>query len=190
MRKIVFGMTVSLDGFMEGPGHDLGWHAISHDVHQYFNDLLRPMSAFVDGRRTWQLMADYWPTADDDPSEPEVVKEFAGIWRDKQKFVYSRTLDESALAWNTTLVREVDPNQVRELKEQPGGDIALGGAELGAAFMAHDLIDEYSVNVVPIVLGAGTPMFKPLDHRIELEHVETRTFDNGLVVLRYERPRG
>jgi len=187
MRKIVWSMTVSLDGFMEAPGHDLSWHAISASVHQYFNDTLRPMSAFLDGRRTWELMAEYWPTADDDPTEPDQIKEFAGIWREKQKFVYSRTLDESAVGWNTTLVRDVVPDDVRALKEQSGGDMALGGAELASTFMRLDLIDEYGVLVVPVVLGQGTPMFKPADHRIELQHVETRTFDNGAVLLRYNR---
>lgn len=185
MRKIVWGMSVSLDGFMEAPGHDLGWHLISEELHTHFNDTLRPMSAFLDGRRTWELMADYWPTADEDESEPEPIKDFARIWRDMPKVVYSRTLQEAA--WNTTIVRDVVPSEVEALKAQPGGDMALGGAELGAEFMRLGLIDEYTFYVHPIVLGEGTRMLPEVPHRVDLELVETRTFDKGVVLLRYER---
>jgi len=187
MRKIVWSMSVSLDGFMEAPGHDISWHRISPELHQYFNHWLRPMSAFIDGRRTWELMADYWPTADEDPLAPEQIKDFAAIWRDKQKFVYSRTLDEAKLGWGTTLMREVVPDEVRALKDQPGGDMAVGGSILGTEFMRHDLIDEYGIAIHPVVIGDGTRMFPPAEVHRDLEHVETRTFDNGVVVLRYNR---
>ena len=187
MRKIVWFMSVTLDGYMEGPDHDISWHLISPELHQYMNDTLRHFGVFADGRRTWELMADFWPTADEDPDNPPEIREFAGIWKEKQKIVYSRTLQQAG--WNTTIVRDVVPAEVEALKAQPGGDIGLGGAELGAAFMRLDLIDEYGFFVNPIVLGAGTRMLPEITDRVDLEFVEARPFDNGVVYLRYARVR-
>lgn len=185
MRKIIWMMSVSLDGFFEGPNHELDWQLVDHELHTHFNEQLRAMGAFLDGRVTYELMAGYWPTADADPesSPPEV--EFAGIWRDMPKIVYSRTL--AGAEWNTTIVRDVVPDEVKALKAQPGGDLALGGAELAAAFMAHDLIDEYLLYVHPVVIGRGRRLFGPSNATIDLRLVEARTFGSGVVLLRYRR---
>ncbi len=101
------------------------------------------------------------------------------------KVVYSRTLEEGR--WNTTVARDVVPEEVRELQATAGGDLAVGGAGLAASFLRHDLIDEFRVYVHPVVLGGGTPMFGPSDTRIHLRLAETRTFGTGVVLLRYER---
>jgi dihydrofolate reductase len=186
MRRIIWMMTVSLDGFMEGPDREIDWHLVDDELHRHVNEQLGSMGAFLHGRVTYELMAQYWPTADTDPSSTEPVVEFARIWRDMPKIVYSRTLQRAD--WNTTIVREVVADEVTELKEQPGGDMVLGGADLAAAFMQHGLIDEYRVYVHPIVIGRGKPMFAPSDVTIPLRLAETRTFGNGVVLLRYERP--
>jgi dihydrofolate reductase len=112
--------------------------------------------------------------------------EFARIWRDMPKIVYSKTLERAD--WNTTIVREVVPEEIMELKAQPGGDMVLGGADLAATFMRHDLIDEYRVYVHPVVIGKGKPLFPPSDASIDLRLVESRRFGNGVVLLRYQRP--
>jgi len=104
------------------------------------------------------------------------------------KIVFSRTLERAD--WNTTVVRELVVEEILDLKARPGGDLALGGADLAASFMAHDLIDEYRLYVHPVVLGRGAPMFKPSDATIDLGLVETRTFANGVVLLRYQRRDG
>ncbi|GIH26171.1 deaminase [Acrocarpospora phusangensis] len=179
-------MSVSLDGFFEGPNHELDWQLIDEELHGFFNDQLRDMGAFLDGRVTYELMAEYWPTADKDPEAAAPVAEFARIWREMPKIVYSRTLDR--VEWNTTLVREVVPTEVLELKAQPGGDLALGGGKLAAEFMRHDLIDEYWLYVHPVVLGEGTPLFQAPEARLNLRLTETRAFGNGVVLLRYRRP--
>lgn len=186
MRKLIFMMTVSLDGYFEGPDHDLGWQSISEEVHQHFNDWLGAAGGFLDGRVTYELMASHWPTADQDPSASVQVIEFARIWRDMPKIVYSRTLEQ--VGWNTTIVRDVVPGEVAELKARPGGDLVVGGSVLARAFMAHDLIDEYRFYVQPVVLGRGRLLFQPSDTKISLRLAGTRTFDNGVVLLRYERP--
>jgi dihydrofolate reductase len=185
MRKIIYMMSVSVDGFMEGPNRELDWHLVDDEVHRDFNARLGAMSAFLDGRVTYELMADYWPTADADPDAPEPMAEFARIWRDMPKLVFSRTL--ASAEWNTTVVRDVAADDILELKARPGGDMALGGAQLAAAFRQLDLIDEYLVYVHPIVLGRGNPMFREADVAHELKLAETKTFGNGVVLLRYQR---
>jgi dihydrofolate reductase len=186
VRKIIFMMTVSLDGYFEGPDHDLGWHLISDELMGHFNEWLGAAGGFLDGRVTYELMASYWPTADQDPSASPLAAEFAGIWRDMPKIVFSRTLEQAG--WNTTIARDVDPGQIAELKARPGGDLVVGGSVLAAAFMAHDLIDEYRFYVQPVILGRGRLLFQPSDFKISLRLAGTRTFGNGVVLLRYERP--
>jgi dihydrofolate reductase len=186
MRKVVLMMSVSLDGYIEGPNREIDWHVVDDELHRHFNEQLSTMGAFLNGRVTYELMAGFWPTADKDPSSTEPMVEFARIWRDMPKIVYAKTLERAD--WNTTLVRDVIPEEVMELKAQPGGDLALGGADLAAAFMRHDLIDEYRIYVHPVLIGRGKPLFQPPDTRIDLRLAETRAFGDGVVLLRYQRP--
>ncbi|MBG0831384.1 dihydrofolate reductase [Planomonospora sp. ID67723] len=186
MRKIIFAMSVSLDGFFEGPDHELDWHLVDDELHDHFNEWLGAMGAFMDGRRSYELMAEFWPTADADPESTRPMVEFARIWRDMPKIVFSRTLEKAD--GNTTVVRDVVAEEILELKAQPGGDLALGGAELAATFMRLGLIDEYRLYVHPVVIGRGKPLFQPSDARRGLRLVETRTFGNGVVLLRYQDP--
>jgi dihydrofolate reductase len=186
MRKIILMMSVSLDGFIEGPNRELDWHMVDDELHGHFNEQLGAMGAFLSGRVTFELMAGFWSTADTDPSSTGPMVEFARIWRDKPKIVFSRTLERAD--WNTTVVRDVVPDQVIDLKAQPGGDLALGGADIAAAFLGHDLIDEYRLYIHPVVIGRGKPLFRVSDTKIDLQLAETRTFGNGVVLLRYQRP--
>jgi dihydrofolate reductase len=186
MRKIILMMSVSLDGFIEGPDRELDWHLIDDELHTHFNRELGAMGAFLGGRVTYELMAGFWPTADADPASPAPMVEFASIWRDMPKIVYSRTLEQAG--WNTTVVRDVVAEEVMELKAQPGGDLVLGGADIAATFMRHDLIDEYRLYVHPVVIGRGKPLFPASNTKINLRLAETRTFGSGVVLLRYRRP--
>jgi dihydrofolate reductase len=187
MRKIVVMMSLSVDGYMEGPNREIDWHHVDDELHRHFNERLAPMGAFLDGRVTYELMASYWPTADQDPQASEPVREFARIWREMPKIVYSRTLQHAD--WNTTIAREVVPDEVLRLKQQPGGDLAVGGADLAATFLRHDLIDEYLLYLHPVVLGAGKRLFPSAPAPSDLRLVESRAFGNGVVLLDYERRR-
>ena len=186
MRKVILWMMVSIDGFFEGPDGDLGWHFVDDELHRYFNRQLAAMGAFLDGRVTYELMAQFWPTADQDPANSETMVEFSRIWREMPKIVYSRTLDR--VDWNTTISREVDAEEIAALKAQPGGDMVVGGADLAAEFARLDLIDEYRLFVNPIILGRGRPLFPDSDTRRPLLLIETRSFGNGVVLMRYGRP--
>ncbi len=184
MRKIVWTMSASLDGFMEGPNREIDWHLVDEELHQHFNDEVRAMGAFLDGRRTWQLMADYWPTADRNPSSSGPEREFAGIWRDMPKYVFSRTLRQAD--WNTTILREVVPEEIGALKREAGGDLALGGADLAASFLRLGLVDEIRTYVHPVVLGRGKRMFQAPEVTADLRLTGTHAFGNGVVRLCHE----
>ncbi|MFF5447831.1 dihydrofolate reductase family protein [Streptomyces sp. NPDC012888] len=186
MGRIIMPISVSVDGYVEGPGREIDWHLVDEELHAHFNEQLAPMGAFLSGRVSHELMAGYWPTADQDPDAPAAVAEFAAIWRTMPKYVFSRTLDPAAhTEWNTTVVRHVDPAEIEALKAAPGGDLALGGADLAATFMRYGLIDEFRIYVHPVLLGRGKPLFPVSDARTPLRPAGTRTFGNGVVLLRY-----
>ncbi|TDD93455.1 dihydrofolate reductase family protein [Actinomadura rubrisoli] len=188
MRKIILSMSVSLDGFFEGPDREIDWHVVDDELHGHFNEWLKGMSAFLEGRVTYELMEEFWPAADTDPASTAPMVEFAGIWRDMPKIVYSRTLEQ--VGPNATIVRDVVVEDVLALKAQPGGDMVVGGADLAATFMRHGLIDEYRVYVHPVVIGRGRALFPESDGRLGLRLTESRTFGNGVVLLRYEPATG
>lgn len=182
MRNIVVQISISLDGYIEGPNRDISWAMISEEVHADVNEFLAPMSAFLMGRVTYELLAAFWPTADADPNSTPAMLEFAGIWRKMPRVVYSRTLED--VDSNSTIVREVIPEEVRALKAQPGGDMSLGGPNLAASFLRHGLIDEFRIYVHPVAIGAGTALF-PAGVTVDLDLLESRTFANGVVLLYY-----
>lgn len=183
MRRIVVFMQVSLDGYIAGPDGDLSWNRVDDELHAEFNGVLGGMSAFLQGRVVHELMADHWPTADSDPDATPTVVEFAAIWRDMPKFVYSTTL--TTAAWSTAVVARVDRDEVLALKAQPGSDMCLGGADLAASFQALGLVDEYRLYLHPVAIGAGKPLFPPGRH-VDLRLVESQPLSNGVVRLRYD----
>jgi dihydrofolate reductase len=185
MRKLIYSMMVSLDGFIEGPNRKLDWHIVDEELHTYINDQQSAIGAYLYGRRIYEGMVDFWPTADANPLAPEYVLEFARIWKKMPKIVFSKTLE--GVEGNATLVREVSAEAVRALKLQPGRDLAVGGAGLASTFMRLGLIDEYGLFVHPVILGRGTPLFPALVNTINLRLIETRTFGSGVVYLRYQR---
>lgn len=187
MRKIVLMMSISLDGYIEGPHREIDWHVVDEELHRHFNDQLKTMGGFLTGRVTHELMVDFWPTADTNPSSTAAMVEFAGIWRDMPKIVFSRTLDPTDTDWNTTIARDVVVEEIEALKARPGGDLALSGADLAASFQRHDLIDEYRVYVHPVLIGRGKPLFPTADTMTHLKLIETRSFGNGVVLLHYRR---
>jgi dihydrofolate reductase len=177
-------MSVSLDGFVETPSRSLDWVRVDEELHTFFNDEARAMSAFVYGRRLYELMTEYWPTAETDPSATPAMIDFARIWRDKPKIVLSTTLER--VEWNSRLVRDDAAGEIARLKAQPGFDMDVGGPTTAATLLPLGLIDEVRLFIQPVILGAGRPFFPPLEDRIGLNLLETRTFGSGVVLLRYE----
>ncbi len=185
MRKIIYAMSVSLDGYIEAPGGDLSWSNPDKELHSHFNELESSIDINFYGRRLYETMAAFWPTADENPAAPEYEKEYARLWRKMPKIVFSKTLAQ--VGWNSRLVRGNIAGEVKKLKDQPGNDMSVGGAELAAAFMELGLIDEFRLYLHPVVLGGGKPMFRPLRDPVRLQLVETRKFGQGVVLLRYQQ---
>jgi dihydrofolate reductase len=188
MRKVIYLMMVSLDGFVAGPHGEIDWPIIHEELHTFVNDQQHAIDTYLYGRRMYQLMARDWPTLDTAPSVPAYMVEFARIWKVMPKVVFSKTLER--VEWNSRLVRGDNvAAAVARLKAQPGQDMAVSGATLASTFIRLGLVDEYRLFVHPVALGGGTPFFPPLDDRLSLRLVETRTFGSGVVYLCYERQR-
>jgi dihydrofolate reductase len=184
VRKVIYSIGVSLDGFIAGPGGEIDWAAPDEELHRFHNEQTRELGAHLCGRRLYEEMV-FWETADRNPSAAEHEVEFARIWQALPKIVFSTTLTE--VEGNARLATEGVREEVAKLRQQPGGDLAVGGAGLAAGFTRLGLIDEYRLFVSPVVLGGGTPYFPLLEERIALDLVETRTFGSRVVYLRYRR---
>jgi len=184
MRKVIYSTGLSLDGFIAGPDGEIDWSAPDEELHRFHNEQTRELGAHFCGRRLYEAMV-YWETADQNPAATDVVVEFARIWQALPKIVFSTTLEK--VEGNTRLATDGIVEEVARLREQPGKDLAVGGAGLAASFIELGLVDEFRLFVSPVVLGGGTPYFPAVEERIDLELVETRTFGSRVVYLRYQR---
>lgn len=175
-------VNCSLDGYIEDADGDFGWSEPDEELHQFFNDLLRPIDTYLYGRRLYESMA-VWET---DPSlaESAVMADFAAVWRDADKVVYSTTLEAPVTA-RTRIERTFDPDAVRALKAAATTDLVIGNAELAAHALRAGLVDELHLVVHPVVVGGGKRAL-PDGLRLDLDLVEVRRFEvAGVVSLRY-----
>ena len=179
VNRVVVMLSISLDGFFEGPDGDISWHEVSDELHRDMNAILGASGGLLNGRRNWELMSSFWPAVD--PAEPEAIQEFSAIWNRIPQHVFSTTLD--AVEHGATLHRSLDV--VPALKEQADGDLYAGGGTLAAELARRGWVDRYVLHVVPIVLGAGTPLFAP-GERQNLRLASHKTYDNGVVQLHYD----
>jgi dihydrofolate reductase len=183
MRKLVYSTSLSLDGYIDSAAGDPSWVVPDEELHRHFNDVEREIDTLLYGRRMYEIMAGYWPTADQDPSAPGVIVEYAQIWKPVPKVVFSSTLER--VDWNSQLIRGDAVAEVARLKAQPGGgSIGVGGLLLASALASAGLIDEYRLYYVPIFLGSGKAAFSQIQNSVRLKPVETHTFSSGTVLLR------
>ncbi len=183
MRKVIYPVSVSLDSYFEGPDHDLEWGIVDEELYRYIIDQERDIGAHLYGRRMYETMR-YWETAPVGPASLPWELEFAEIWRRMPKVVFSKTLP--AVEGNARLVRDDVAAEVARLKEQPGKDMVVAGADLAASLIKLGLLDEIRFRVNPIVLGSGKPALPAIGKRLNLRLLETRVFRSGVVLLRYE----
>ncbi len=182
MRKLFVFNLVSLDGYFEGPKRDIGWHNVDAEFNEYAVEMLNSVDMLLFGRVTYELMASYWPTLDVMKNDPIVAERMNNL----PKIVFSKTLDK--VEWkNTRLVKDNIEEEIKNIKKEPGKDIALlGSGSMMSQFEQRGLIDEYRIMVNPIVLGSGNPLFKGIKDRLKLKLTKTRTFQNGNVLLYYQ----
>ncbi len=182
MRKLILFNLMTLDGYFEGPDHNIDWHNVDAEFNEFAIEQIANTDGLIFGRVTYELMAAYWPTREAIQSDPLVAD-----WMNKlPKYVFSRKLDRVDWA-NSHLIKGDAVVELRKIKEQPGRDLFIfGSADLSTTLMQNNLIDEYRVIINPILLGKGTPLFKGLTGPINLQHLKTRTFHNGNVLLYYQ----
>ncbi|MEN9644789.1 MAG: hypothetical protein RL238_1458 [Actinomycetota bacterium] len=190
MGKLVVFAGMSVDGVFEAPDGDISWHRVDETVHQHFNEVLFASAAVLGGRVNHEMMNEYWPTADDDPDAAPAIREFAEFWRTVKKYVVTRTMADTG-EWNTTVLRSFDPDAIRAIADAADGDVIVGGGEIIDLARRADLVDEWRIYVHPVIVGAGRRLL--LDGPgTSLTLTETRSFPNGVVLLRYavERAEG
>ena len=181
MRKVISFVLTTLDGYHEGPNHEIDWRNVDDEFNQFSIQQLDEIGTLLFGRVTYELMAAYWPTPAAMESDPDIAARMNSM----PKVVVSRTLDDVEWA-NARLVKDGLAEALAELKQQPGKDIAVfGSSNLTASLMRMGLVDEFRIMVNPVVLGEGRPLFQTAD-RTNLKLVRTRTFDSGNVLLYYE----
>lgn len=185
MRNIFLFMMVTLDGFFEGPNGELDWHNVDAEFNEFAIDQANEVDALLFGRKTYQMMASYWPTESARTDDPIV----AGLMNSLPKIVFSKTLDK--VEWNNSrLVRDHIAEEITELKSQPGKDLAIfGSSNLCVSLIQIGLIDEFRIMVNPVVLGRGNTLFYGLKDKLNLKLEKTRTFRNGNVLLYYQTDR-
>lgn len=188
MRKLVYGMNVTLDGYIAAPGDDIGWSAPSDDLFHWWLEEEQAIDLFLYGRKLWESMSSYWPTGDQQPNATPDEIAFARNWRETPKVVFSSTM--STVDWNARLFTGHAVAEITRLKAEDGGRMRVGGATLARAAMQAELIDEYTVVTHPVLVGGGTPFIAALDSWVNLHLVETRTLPGGVVMSRYETKRG
>ncbi|GLX99388.1 dihydrofolate reductase family protein [Herbidospora sp. NBRC 101105] len=187
MRKLIFAMNLSLDGYIAAPGDDLGWSVPSDELFQWWSDRVGATALALYGRKLWETMSSHWPTADQRPGATPAEIEYARRWRDMPKVVFSSTI--GTVDWNTRLVTGDAVAEIARLRAEDGGPMDINSATLAAAAMRAGLIDEYVLVTAPVLLGGGTPFFTALDTWVNLNLVETRTFPGGVMLARYETRR-
>lgn len=180
MAELIYSAITSLDGYIADENGSFDWAAPGEEVHAFINDLERPIGTYLYGRRMYETMR-FWETVDTNV-QPQVIADFAQIWRGADKIVYSTTLD-AASTERTRLERDFVPDAIRELKNRCERDITVGGAGLAAHAIAAGLVDEYQLFLTPVIVGGGTHWL-PRGVRVNLELAQERRF-NGVTFLRY-----
>lgn len=182
MAKLIYSGIMSLDGYVADRDGKFDWSQPDAEVHTFVNELERSVGTHLFGRRMYEVMA-AWEDTDAFTAEPDYIQEFARLWKEADKVVFSRTL-ATPFTQRTRIEREFNADAVRQLKADAGQDLAVGGPDLAASAIRAGLVDEFHVFVTPVAVGGGKKCF-PEDARLRLELLEERRFGNGVVYLRY-----
>lgn len=178
-RKLIYAINVTIDGIAD---HTAG--IADDELHDFFTNLLNEVDVSLMGRKTYQLMAGYWPVAYKDPECTESIKRFADKFNAMKKIVFSNTL--KSVEWQNSVLAEKDLiSTVSELKKEKGKSISAGSISIGEQLLRHNLIDEFWFLIQPMIIGKGIRLLKGLNDRINLKLVDTKMLKSGVVVLHY-----
>jgi dihydrofolate reductase len=182
MGKLIYAANISLDGFLEDETGSIDWSVPDEELHAFWNEHERGIGTSLYGRAMYETML-VWDSDDWLTDAPAVEREYAGIWRDTDKIVYSTTLHDVSTA-RTRLERTFDPEAVRQLKATSGADLGIGGAGVAAEAFRHGLVDECVLVLCPVILGGGKPAL-PRRVRLDLELLDHRRLGHGVVYVRH-----
>jgi dihydrofolate reductase len=187
MRNVILLMHVSLDGFVAGPNGEMDWIRFDDQLVDDVAELTATADTALFGRVTYQMMEGYWPTAADSPDATKHDIEHAHWVNNAPKIVFSRTLEK--VEWqHSRIVRDHIPEEIARLKQQSGKNLLMIGSTATAhTFMQLGLIEEYRINVNPVVLGSGIPLFAGIQDAINLQLVQAKTYASGVVGLHYHK---
>jgi dihydrofolate reductase len=182
MAKLIYSAIASLDGYVADDDGNFDWAAPDEELHNFVNDLERPVGTYLYGRRMYEVMV-YWETAHTLPDQSPVVRDFAELWQAADKIVFSKTLATVSSA-RTRIERDFDAAAVRRMKREAASDISVGGPDLAAQAIRAGLVDEYHQFLHPVVVGGGKHSL-PSGVRIDLELLDEHRFRSGVVHLHY-----
>jgi dihydrofolate reductase len=181
MRRVIFQMMVSIDGYFEGENHEIDWHNIDDDFTRYSIDFLNTLDTLVFGRRTYELMASYWPTEAAVRNAPPIAEKMNSL----QKIVFSNTLEKAE--WNKSrLIKTSVADEIARQKLRQCKDIGIfGSSDLALSLIPSGLINEFRIIINPVFLGKGKTLLEGLDSRIKVKLLYSKTFRAGNVLLCY-----
>lgn len=182
IAKLIYSVITSLDGYISDSDGSFDWAVPSEEAHEFINERIRSIGTYLMGRRMYETMV-YWETALTVPDQPSFAIDFAEIWQEADKVVYSTTLNDVA-SKRTRIHRTFDPEWIRKQKAEPGPNFSIGGPDLAAQAIQAGLVDEYEIFVVPVLVGGGH-RYLPEGVRVELGLLDQHRFTNGMVFLRY-----
>jgi dihydrofolate reductase len=184
MKKLVLLMHTSLDGFTCGPNGEMDWIKVDDELFDYFGKVIDEADTALYGRATYDMMQDYWPTAGDQPNASKHDKEHSRWYNKASKVVVSRSLKNANI--NAKIISENVPAEIMNLKKEPGTSIMMiGSPSIAQLLTQYKLIDEYRINVNPVIIGSGKPLFKDVHEKINLQLVSSITFSSGVIGLHY-----
>jgi len=179
-------MHVSLDGYVAGPKGEMDWIELGDDMWDVVNEITATADTAIFGGVTFGMMESYWPTAADKPDASQHDKDHSKWVNAAAKIVFSKTRQKSDWA-GTTILHDIVPADIQKMKDQPGKNLLmLGSPSIAQQFMDSDLIDEFWLNVNPVVLGEGKALFANIHHKTNLKLIGLKKFESGVVGLHYE----
>jgi dihydrofolate reductase len=182
MRKLLVFNLITLDGYFEGPDHDISWHMVDDEFNEMSISQLHTVDTIIFGRTTYEMMASYWPTNEAIHDDPIV----AGLMNSTPKVVFSNTLKKAD--WkNTRLVNGDAAAEIIKMKQLPGKDLIIfGSGKLTVSLTNAGLIDQYGIIICPVILGQGKALFQGVNPDTKLKLISSRKFNNGNVLLTYK----
>ncbi|MDP4117104.1 MAG: dihydrofolate reductase family protein [Bacteroidota bacterium] len=180
MRKLIFLLSISADGYVEGPNNEIDWHNVDDEFNDFMLGLLSEVDAIIFGRKTYELLSSYWTTTKAMKDSYAVAERLNNL----DKIVFSTTLEN--VYWNNSkLIKANVEEEIRKLKGLPGKYMTIGGPNLVSSLLDYDLVDEFWLIINPVFLGKGNKLFNDLKDRISLNLDGIKTFTSGNVLLRY-----